>query len=398
MISVADIKDFAIKAWNRGDALRGAAVGEPEFPLRLRFRKTGGQHAIDSFSEVQRWVSELNSSSKEALGYGFTVEFAEVNHRKLGRQSLPNDIRFDTPDDLARFIGRRKELVTFLAMLNATRDRIPQVASWMVENPIKALPHLSEWDKILDVCEFVQSRPRPGIYLRQISIPGVDTKFFEAKRSVLSEVLTGCLPEGAYDETVTGLARCGFERRFGFLYDEPIVRYRILDEALLSRLGYRDIGIPTSEFVSHDIPGCHTVFITENKVNGLAFPPFKGGVVIFGLGYGIGDIAGAAWLKEKRVIYWGDIDTHGYGILSLLRGKLPHVESILMSSRDIDQNRMIAVNEPNDTRRADALLNLTEDETKAYSRLLPGADCEGLRIEQERVPFVQLVEFLESLS
>lgn len=395
MIKVADIKDCALKAWNRGDVLRSAATGNPAFPLRLRFKKTGGQHAVDSFAEVQRWVSELNSSSKEVKGVGFTVEFTEVNHRKLGRQNLPSDIRFDTPVDLAHFVGKRKELDVFLTTLDITKNKNPQIASWMVENPMKVVPHLDDWGKILDVCSFVQFHPRPGIYLRQMTVPGIDTKFFEAKRFILSDVLTCCLPGNAYDASVTGLARYGFERRFGFLYDEPIVRYRILDEAILPDSVYRDFSIPASDFAVHDIPGCHTVFVTENKVNGLAFPSFKGGVVVFGLGYGVGDIAEAAWLKEKKVVYWGDIDTHGYGILSMLRGKLPHVESILMTNREIDLNREIAVDEPNETRRTGVLINLSDDELKAYSRLLPGGDCEGLRIEQERVPYTQFVSALE---
>jgi len=186
----------------------------------------------------------------------------------------------------------------------------------------------------------------------------------------------------------------GFERRFGFLYNEPVIRYRILDKSILAVSAYRDISIPLSEFAEHDLPGCHTVFITENKVNGLAFPPYNGGIVIFGLGYGVSDIAEAAWLKEKKIFYWGDIDTHGYGILSMLRGKLPHVESMLMSSRNIDQYRSIAGEEPNETRRADALANLTPEEEEAYVRLIKGGDCEGLRIEQERIPFQVVCEVL----
>jgi len=39
--------------------------------------------------------------------------------------------------------------------------------------------------------------------------------------------------------------------------------------------------------------------------------------VVFGLGYGIGkQLANASWLKEKNVLYWGDIDTHGFRILN----------------------------------------------------------------------------------
>lgn len=398
MISVSEIKEFASKAWNRGDVIRGAVTGVPEFPLRLRFKKSGGQHAVDSFAEVQRWLSELNAASKEAVGFGFTVEFAEVNHRKLGRQNLPNDIRFDTPKDLVRFIGKLKELDSFLAAHETTNGRNVEVAEWMTENPMKVVPHLGDWNRILDVCAFVRSHPKPAIYLRQMTLPGIDTKFFEAKRSILSEVLTCCLQDGAYDASITGLLRAGFEKRFGFLYDEPVIRYRILDESILAKSSYRDISTPVSEFAQHDILGCHTVFITENKVNGLAFPSFRGGVVIFGLGYGIGDIAAAPWLKEKRVVYWGDIDTHGYGILSMLRSKLPYVESILMSGKDIDQYRSIAGDEPKETRRFDVLSNLTPDEMDAYKRLLPGGDCEGLRIEQERMPFKHLCDILEQMT
>ncbi len=398
MISVSEIKKIASKAWNSGDVIRGAVAGVPEFPLRLRFKKTGGQHAVDSFAEVQRWLTELNAVSKEAAGFGFTVEFSEVNHRKLGRQNLPSDIRFDTPEDLARFIGKHKELESFQAVLDVTKERNPAVVSWLVNNPMKAIPHLDDWGKILDVCTFVQANPRPDIYLRQIILQGVDTKFFEAKRSILSDVLTQSLPENAYDASITGLSKYGFERRFGFLYNEPVIRYRILDESILAGSVYRDISIPLSEFAEHDIPGCHTVFVTENKVNGLAFPPYVGGIVVFGLGYGVSDIAEAAWLKEKRVVYWGDIDSHGYGILSMLRGKLPHVESILMSSCDIDRHRSIAGAEPVDTCCVDALANLTPEEKVAYSRLLNGGDCEGMRIEQERIPFQVVCDALTVLT
>ena len=53
------------------------------------------------------------------------------------------------------------------------------------------------------------------------------------------------------------------------------------------------------------------VFVTENEINGLAFPPCPGSIVIFGLGYGLDRLADIAWLERTQVWYWGDIDTHG---------------------------------------------------------------------------------------
>jgi hypothetical protein len=398
MISVPDIKRHAQNIWNRGDVLRSAVTGNPEFPQSIRFKKTGGQHSVDSFSEVRKWVSELNAFSKERVGFGFSVEFTEINHRKLGRQNLPTDIRFDTPEDIARFVGHQKDFKAFLAAHNLTKKRSPVLAAWMSENPMKTVLHLEDWVRLLDVCEFIQANPKPGIYLRQLSVSGVDTKFFWAKRTILSDMLIQCLPDEAYDATVTGLARYGFERRFGFLYDEPTIRFRTLDDAIFPGSVYRDICVPSGMFSNYDVPGCRIVFITENIVNGLAFPQFDGGIVIFGLGYGVGDLAESHWLRDKRLIYWGDIDTHGYGILSMLRGKFPHVESILMTNSDLDTNRSIAVAEPSETRRTDELPNLTPAEREAYIRLLPGGDSECLRIEQERIPYNILVRALASLD
>jgi hypothetical protein len=398
MISVADIKRHALNVWNRGDVLRSAVTGAPEFPQSLRFKKTGGQHSIDSFAEIRKWVSELNAFSKERVGFGFTVEFTEINHRKLGRQNLPTDIRFDTPEDIARFIGHKRDFQAFLVAHRLTENRNPVLAAWMSEYPMKTVSHLDEWEKLLDVCEFVQANPKPSIYLRQLPVLGVDTKFIGAKRSILSDMLMQCLPDDGYDASVAGLARYGFERRFGFLYDEPTIRFRVLDDSIFPGSGYRDISVPIGMFSKYDVPGCRIVFITENIVNGLAFPQFNGGIVIFGLGYGVGDIVESHWLRDKRLVYWGDIDTHGYGILSMLRGKFPHVESILMSSLDLDVNCSIAVSEPPETRRTDELPNLTPVEREAYVRLLPGGDRDGLRIEQERIPFTALMASLASLE
>jgi hypothetical protein len=62
----------------------------------------------------------------------------------------------------------------------------------------------------------------------------------------------------------------------------------------------------------------------------LAFPHLAGSMVVFGAGYGFEVLAGAHWLQERSVYYWGDIDTHGFAILDQLRAQLPQVQSLLM--------------------------------------------------------------------
>jgi hypothetical protein len=42
-------------------------------------------------------------------------------------------------------------------------------------------------------------------------------------------------------------------------------------------------------------------------------------VVIHGAGCGLSRLVPLAWLREPDLIYWGDVDTHGFAILDQLR-------------------------------------------------------------------------------
>ena len=62
-----------------------------------------------------------------------------------------------------------------------------------------------------------------------------------------------------------------FEQRYGFLAKPAQVRFRLLDPCLYIH-GLSDLQIPADEFATLDPPGVEQVFITENDINGLAFP------------------------------------------------------------------------------------------------------------------------------
>jgi hypothetical protein len=59
------------------------------------------------------------------------------------------------------------------------------------------------------------------------------------------------------------------------------------------------------------------IFITENEINGLAFPDLPDGIVVFGLGYALDRLAAASWMADRAIHYWGDIDTHGFARCSI---------------------------------------------------------------------------------
>jgi hypothetical protein len=112
-------------------------------------------------------------------------------------------------------------------------------------------------------------------------------------------------------------------------------------EVLLSQLigsvdgesgGLSDIAVPDADFASLMLPAPR-IFITENEINGLAFPDLPDSIVVFGLGYALDRLAAASWMADRAIHYWGDIDTHGFAMLDRLRAYFPRTRSLLMTNR-----------------------------------------------------------------
>jgi hypothetical protein len=133
-------------------------------------------------------------------------------------------------------------------------------------------------------------------------------------------------------------------------------------------------------------PAVRRVFITENEINFLAFPPVADSLVVFGAGYGFEALAQAGWLSNCALHYWGDIDTHGFAILDQLRAHHPHAQSFLMDRQTLLQHRPQWTVEPQPTLRD--LPRLSPEESALYDELrwLRLSD-QPVRLEQERISF-----------
>jgi hypothetical protein len=155
-----------------------------------------------------------------------------------------------------------------------------------------------------------------------------------------------------------------------------------------------DITLTQADFARLQLPPSR-VFITENEVNFLAFPPLADSLVIFGAGYGFEVLAGAHWLHRCSLYYWGDIDTHGFAILDQLRVQFPLAQSVLMDRATLLAHQSQWGTEPQPVAHDLARLNAGEaalfDDLRAH-RLRPVAPdtkvtSVGVRLEQERIGF-----------
>nr|WP_274600657.1 DUF3322 domain-containing protein [Halorhodospira neutriphila] len=132
------------------------------------------------------------------------------------------------------------------------------------------MEHAEEWPQLLAVCAWFRDHPRPGIYLRQLDIPGVDTKFIESRRRLLGELLDLVLPAEAVDTRYTG-AR-GFEARYGLRQAPTRVRLRLLDPELAIR-GLTDLAVPVEELARLDLAAHRHLCVPDPRGEPGAAPP-----------------------------------------------------------------------------------------------------------------------------
>ncbi|MEW5892111.1 MAG: DUF3322 domain-containing protein [Pseudomonadota bacterium] len=385
----ADLRAQVQRLWDRGELLRAAVTDAGSIPLRLTLKAPSASDLSDRFEAVRDWVRTIASTPQ------VRIEWREWNHRVQGMQRLPAAVWIDTLQDALAFIGKARQAQRFVALWQQTAAAQPPLLAWLSRRPIQALDLADRWDRLLAVVAWLQAHPRPGVYLRQVDVPSVDSKFIEAHRGVLVELLDLALPPEVIERDATGVAQ--FTRRFGFL-DKPVrIRFRLLDPSLPSLPGCEalpDITLDVASFAALMLP-VRRVFITENETNFLAFPFAANAIVIFGAGYGWEALARAEWLHRCQLYYWGDIDTHGFAILNQLRGYFPGAASFLMDRATLLAHR-VHWGEESEPARHD-LARLTPEEAAVYDDLRFDHHQLRLRLEQERVGFGWLCDRLAGI-
>ena len=376
--TLADTKTQLQRHWERGDLLRPLVAGVSVFPLRLGFKGPTSADITDRFDAVRAWATEWAATALVQL------EWREVRHRVQGAQRLPCGVAIATLADALRLLGRQRDADTFVQLLESTRTRCPALLPWLARRPLQALALAHDWPRLLAVLEWMLQHPRPAIYLRQVDVPGVHTKLIENHRAVLAEWFDLVLEPQHVQLACTGVGQ--FAARYGFLEKPLRIRFRVLDPALPLIAGVQtpDVALDADSFARLRLP-VRQVFITENETNFLAFPHVPAALVLFGAGYGWDGLARAQWLHQCRLHYWGDMDTHGFGILDQLRHYFPAVQSFLMDRQTLDAHQAHWGEEPQPLQTE--LSRLTTAEGALYADLRDNRIRKNLRLEQERIGF-----------
>ncbi|OSY87548.1 hypothetical protein WH52_10610 [Tenacibaculum holothuriorum] len=380
MISSAEIKKKAKKSY--ATFLSSLINQESIFPLEIRGNKSPGK----TLETYRKEMDDLLSSSKANKTYAYTIDCVKTKTRFIGSQSLPKRIYFSSEQDYVGYLNKTNEVKKFKELLQITLINFPKLKEWLSNNPLRVIAKLEEWDDILKVISYFGTNSNPNLYIRELPIK-VHTKFIERNKSILRELLDIVVVDSLNNDE-----KKHFESRFNLKYNEPLVRFRLLDKLIAQNFfsGLEDVTIKISDFSKLDL-SIKKVLIVENLMNLLTLPSMPNTMAIFGQGFKVLSLKNIKWLKECQIYYWGDLDAQGFEILSGFRSHYKQTKSLMMDKVTFDKY----YEDDLETKSKVALLsNLNEVENQMHQMLFTNK----WRLEQEKIPMDYTLLQLKTLT
>ena len=372
---IASIRALCERRYMRVWADELVAPGCSGWPYEIRVGKP-------SQRELERDYVQLSAQTDEVADWAQRHGLScRMEQRKVGRMSYPLLSHVVVPDvqALARVVNKDDHWELFVRRTETLRTLFPQVDDARMRGVLVSLNRSEASDADFElVCAaarwFAQHDGR-GYTPREVPLEGFHAKWLDAQ---------------GHRQIVCALAGLSaFE-----LKERPhLVRFHYLDPVYLAT-GARayDAWLEGDACALPYRP--KVVVICENRDSALWFPPMDAAIAVQGDGMaGTAVLPEVEWIaRAERVLYWGDIDIHGFQILAAYRERGLNVTSILMDERTYRAFERFGTSVDSHGRRlapksdAHALQGLTDEENALYLRLC-SPDFTGVRrIEQERIP------------
>jgi hypothetical protein len=347
------------------------AGGDAAWPLDIALGVPSEGAALAQMDATRAWVHAW----QRWQGPG-TLHWTERRWRTLGTQRLPESLRLDDARQVALWLDDAQRWDRAVARHASLTARWPALGE-RLGRLFGVLADYADvdFDRLVAALAWFEAHPASNLYLRQLPIAGLDTKWLETRKGILAELIcciTGRVADGDFH------ALCGLRK------PPAQVRMRILDPALRAQVcGIGDLTAPVADLAQAPLQPRH-VIIVENLQTGLALGDLPGAVAFMGLGYSIDLLARMPWVRDTDCIYWGDIDTHGFAIVNRARACLHSVRTILMDEQTLLSHRALWTSEPAQ-HGANELPLLLPEELAVYRGLRQHAWGQAVRLEQERI-------------
>jgi hypothetical protein len=373
--TAADIRAGTRRRWDDGSILRAVAADSPFPVIEVPLRGPRPGAIGEDLDAVRSWIAALEAGSRSGTRY--KLRYVSVGGRLIGRNDLPSRAVIDSYDQVVALLGVSDEVRAYKEVLSAVATE-PAVLAWVAASPLRALEVADLWPTLLAAYRWLHDARNSGRYVREITAPGVDTKFVERHRPLLAQLLD--IPS----------APSGFLTALGLRAKPEMLRLRPSPEVGLTA-GLSDLTVRMDELAKLDLAVMHAM-VVENEITFLSVPIPRNGAVVWGKGFEVDRAGAMPWLADAEVVYWGDLDTHGFAILNRLRAWLPQTRSLLMDRETLLAHRDRWVVEASPA--ASRLDRLSNDEQALYQDLVTDRLGERIRLEQERIAWNWVTERL----
>jgi hypothetical protein len=343
------------------------------FPLRVLLKPPTALEAMRATEGVRGWIKSWKDLPPD-LG---EVSWQEVNWRYLGRQMLPLKLSVPDPETVARWAGQE-------APFERARGRFARAVG-LFPDLLESMPGChhelfdmagDDFQRLLDMLAWLESNPDSDLFPRELPVAGLDSKWLETHKKSVSALASPILDTDASGGSLYPA--------LGLKTPPKLLRLRLLDPGLRAAAGgLGDLSAPVGELAGLNIKP-KLAIIVENLQTGLSVKDLKGAVLFMRMGYSVDMLGGIPWLQGIKCVYWGDLDTHGFAILSRARKHLPEASSILMDLKTLLAYKELWGRE-NTPFQGRYLPYLTREEDKVFQGLLDNRWGENIRLEQERI-------------
>jgi hypothetical protein len=364
--TATDIRTRVRRRWDDGTLLRALAADEPFPVIEIPLRGPRPAQIGDDLEAVRGWIAALDVGRYDGAHY--ELDYASIGGRLIGRNELPVRARITSYRQAWALLGVAGQARKYTDILELVAPE-PPLHAWVAAHPLRALALGEEWSGLLSAYRWLVEAHGSAKYLRQITAPGVDTKFVERHRPVLAQLL-GVPAAGS-----------GFVDALGLRGKSEVVRLRPSPDLRIAA-PFSEISVLLEELASAELI-VRTAVIIENEITFLSVPVPADGLVLWGKGFEVNRPGSLPWLRTAEVHYWGDLDTHGFAILNQLRAWLPQTRAFLMDRDTLlgHRDRWVRENSPT----AADLNRLTTEEAALYTDLVTDRFGDHVRLEQERI-------------
>ncbi len=370
----SDVRALVLKReWDNEAGLKARLLNRKPFPIRIGLKPPAGRSAIADMGHYQQFIGEWRSYSPQK-----NIQWESRRYKVLSEQVVPKFFILENIKELIELVGlealhrSEKWMKNMSPLLSVNESLYPVLVKHL--KIFESIPP-SDAELLSSLVTQLSAQMGAGLYLRALPLVGVDTKFLENYRVLVSDIL-----DVLHDGEIT--ASGGLTRWLGCLENPGgWFTVRPLCERVKSDMG----GFPVMQLHNdvlreHALPA-NNILVVENIQSGLGLPLLKDTIAISGGGKNVSWMD-ANWLKFRHVAYWGDIDTWGLSILSDVRSRLPSVKAMMMDAQTLNHHEARMVDEPTSLEKLPGFL--TASEAQIFSDLKAG-NYSGSRLEQERL-------------